>query len=275
MEMQDISKIVEDIFSDKNVVVITGAGVSVASGIRPFRGDGGIYEEDKTAPHMLSLSEFYFNPDEFYEFYKNNMMMDGYEPNIIHKTLARLEKLGLIKGIVTQNIDGLHQKAGSENVVELHGTGGSCFCSFCRTIHSMEDYKESDKCRKEGCKGTIRPNIVLYGEAPSSRNRRKAREMVSEADVVIVLGSSLTVGTVTGLIWNDFLNSDTLDKQLYIMNRDKTDMDRCAKVYHGDLVEAFEQINKALDVYAPEENHEAVSEEKAVQKVKTVDENKQ
>lgn len=279
-ELDNLDEVLKDIFSGKDVVVVTGAGVSVPSGIKPFRGEGGLYEEDKDAPDKLSLDYLIHHPEDFYEFYLKNMMMEGYEPNVIHRVLARMEELGLIKGIITQNVDGLHQDAGSKNVVEIHGNGSDCFCMTCRKVHSMDEYKESDRCRrkketlqnipdneKELCPGTIRPSITLYGEEPLPEKIRAASKMLLEADVVLVLGTSLTVGTITGLLWNDFLNKGTLDKGLYILNKDETWMDKYAKVYHGDLEDVFEQIGQVIDQFAGEKSS---NEEKAIQKVKTM-----
>ena len=135
-----LDQMLKSIFSGARVVVLTGAGVSTASGISDFRGENGLYTSGIDAEEILSRKYFRENPELFYQFYTQNMMIEGYEPNLIHQTLAALEKAGYIDGIITQNIDKLHQKAGSKNVVEIHGDGSKYYCTKCEKEYSGEEY---------------------------------------------------------------------------------------------------------------------------------------
>ena len=258
-----MEKLLKDLFSDKKVVVITGAGISTLSGIRPFRGNNGLYTEknekyDKDPMYYLSRPCLDMEPDVFYEFYKENMMLVDYEPNIVHNVLSELEKRGLIEGIITQNIDRLHQDAGSENVIDIHGNGTRFYCTVCGEEHTADEYKESCSCHK--CGELVRPDIVLYGEGYGKGKIEKCYELINQADVVLVLGSSLTVSTATGLL-NQFIKiNEILPKRfyllehgpkktnysVYIVNAEKTPYDQYGERYE-DLKEVFERIQEELD----------------------------
>lgn len=252
-----MEKLLKDLFSDKKVVVITGAGISTLSGIRPFRGNNGLYTEknekyDKDPMYYLSRPCLDMEPDVFYEFYKENMMLGDYEPNIVHNVLSELEKRGLIEGIITQNIDRLHQDSGSENVIDIHGNGNRFYCTGCGEEHTAEDYKESCTCHE--CGELVRPDIVLYGEGYAEGRIEKCYDLINQADVVLVLGSSLTVSTATGLL-SYFISMKkmlpktfevNLNNSIYIVNSESTPYDRYGERY-DDLRKVFERIQEELE----------------------------
>ena len=253
--------LIEDLFSEKNVVVITGAGISTASGIPDFRSKDGLYNNPNEEfynkyPHlrkypiefMLSHACLEKYPDAFYDFYKmNKVLSDEIKPNINHKVLADLEKEGFISGIITQNIDNLHQNAGSQNVVTIHGTN-RFYCTDCKTEYSKEHYiNKGYHCTCEGCKGIIRPAITLYQEGYNRDDYNKCFEMIYNADVIITAGTSLTVSTVTRFI-ELFTHGDNPDKHLYILNNQPTPYDSYSygQRYNVDLPTAFEEIGNIL-----------------------------
>ena len=239
-----MNKIVEVLNSDKKVLVITGAGISTLSGIPDFRGKGGLYTKGENAEYMLSRTCFDREQEKFYEFYKNNMMLENFDCNIIHNVLAELEEKGKIIGVITQNIDNLHQRAGSQNVVDIHGNGDRYYCTECGKEYTAEQYKnDGNKCE---CKGIIRPDIVLYEEGYDPQKYRQCLEMLKEADVVLVLGSSLTVSTVSNFIVRFLMNG--IRKELYIANNQPTPFDRyCSqKRYSEDLGKLFEEIKEEV-----------------------------
>lgn len=275
-----MKKLIEDLFSGKNVVVITGAGISTASGIPDFRSEDGLYNNPneefyKKYPYlrkmpiefMLSRTCLLGYPEAFYDFYKiNKVLSSDIKPNINHTVLAELEKEGYISGIITQNIDNLHQEAGSENVITIHGSN-RFYCQDCETEYSKEHYmNEGFKCTCPDCKGNIRPAIVLYGEGYNKSDYFKCLELINNADVVIAAGTSLTVSTVTRFI-DLFIHGDNPDKHLYILNNQPTQYDSYSygERYNVDLPTTFEEIKKVLD---DKKNAKTNSEEKVIKKVK-------
>lgn len=245
-----MERLINDIFSDKKVVVITGAGISTLSGARDFRGANGIYTASPTITRLaLTRTNFRVNPEEFYEFYINNMMFDNLEPNIIHKVLKDLEDSGYINGIITQNIDMLHQKAGSNRVVNLHGDGDKFYCEKCYAEYNSDDYRNNKgKCTCGCCNGFVRPDIVLYGEELDHRRRHDAIRLVNSAEVLLVLGSSLTVSDIQELL-KLYTHADDPDKPLYIVNDQRTDFDSYAMMYgakYNDLEEVFVRLEQEI-----------------------------
>ena len=238
-----MKQLIDAIFSEKRVVVITGAGISTLSGIPDFRGNNGLYTKDDNVEYMLSKSCLIEEPDRFYEFYKKNILVDNIKPNIIHDTLTKLESLGLIDGIITQNIDNLHEKSGSKNVVDLHGNGERFYCKKCNKKVSIEDYKKDYKCL---CGGVIRPDIVLYDEFVKSVDHSKSLEMIHNADYLVILGSSLLVNTVGRLI-DAFIRKNGYDNNIFIVNNKETPYDYCAKRYEEDLGIVLKKINNEID----------------------------
>lgn len=239
-----MNELIDVIFSGKNIVVITGAGISTLSGIPDFRGKNGIYKKDENVEYKLSKKYFLNNPKEFYDFYKENMMITDVKPNIIHDTLVKLENKNYISCIITQNIDNLHQEAGSKNVIDLHGNGKRFYCCDCGKEFDMNYYlNKGFEC--DNCDGVVRPDIVLYGENLKTSVLTSAVEKIESADIVIVLGSSLVVSTVAGLL-KDYLISkkifDSKNTSLYIVNNQSTQFDGYAKRCGEDLELVFKEI---------------------------------
>ena len=186
----------------KIMVFFGGAGVSTDSGIPDFRGNGGLYDsEEESNEYYLSRECLMREPDKFFQFFRNNMVFQNAEPNDAHFAIARLEERGLIKAVITQNIDGLHQKAGSQRVIELHGTANRYYCTRCGKVYSDEVLSAQDYIpRCEVCSSLVRPDVTLYGESLDGFNYADAEEEISRADVLIVGGSSLVVNPAASLI---------------------------------------------------------------------------
>lgn len=188
------------ILESDNIVFFGGAGVSTESGIPDFRSKDGLYNQhdvqfDQYSPeYLLSRDCLYQHPKVFYEFYKQKMDTRRIEPNVSHKVLAKMEELGKLKAIVTQNIDGLHQKAGSKNVFEIHGTTQRNYCSRCQKAYDPEFlFEVTESIPRCECGGLIRPDVTLYGESLPSHAVNSAIEAISNADCLIIGGTSLQV----------------------------------------------------------------------------------
>ena len=196
-KLNELRQIIED--SD-NIVFFGGAGVSTESGIPDFRSVDGLYNQ--YPPETIISHSFYRrNPEEFYRFYKDKMIFADAKPNKAHIKLAELEKQGKLKAVITQNIDGLHQMAGSRNVIELHGSVHRNYCEKCHAFYDLDYIVNSDgvpKCEK--CGGTVKPDVVLYEEALDEDNMSRALQYISEADTMIIGGTSLVVYPAAGLI---------------------------------------------------------------------------
>lgn len=235
---KEISKLNFIINNSKNIVFLGGAGVSTESGIPDFRGKDGLYNQkyDYSPEYMLSIDCFLNDPELFYKFYFDKMIYDDVKPNIIHYKLADLEKRGILSSVITQNIDGLHQMAGSKNVLELHGNVYSFHCMKCNKKYNLQNINRSDipKC---SCGGILKPDIVLYGEMMDENVSRKAIYEVSKADTLIVGGTSLLVNTASSLL--NYFNGDNL----VIINLDKTPFDfRANIVIHEKLGNVLKKI---------------------------------
>ncbi|MDD5921729.1 MAG: NAD-dependent protein deacylase [Eubacteriales bacterium] len=200
-----LKKLVED--SD-NIVFFGGAGVSTESGIPDFRSEKGLYHAKQTygyPPETMLSHTFYVNHTEmFFKYYKENLIHTEAEPNAAHRALAKLEKAGKLKGIVTQNIDGLHQKAGSQKVYEVHGTIMTNHCEKCGKPYGLDYVVDEKNCRngvpKCSCGGTVKPDVVLYEEMLPEDTVAKAVKAISEADLLIIGGTSLNVYPAAGFI---------------------------------------------------------------------------
>ncbi len=206
----------------KHIVFFTGAGVSTDSGIPDFRSTNGLYNQTYKYPpeEIISHSFFEENPEEFFRFYKDRMLYLDAQPNEVHRFIAECEKKGKSLGVVTQNIDGLHQKAGSKHVYELHGSVLRNYCMDCSTFYSAEYIKNSEgipRCQK--CGGIIKPDVVLYEEGLSQAVVEGAVAAIQSADVMIVLGTSLVVYPAAGLI--RYFSG----RHLVLINRDATPYD--------------------------------------------------
>lgn len=198
----DVERVKEILLSSEHAVFFGGAGVSTDSGIPDFRGNGGLYDsEEESNEYYLSGECLMREPDKFFQFFRNNMVFQNAEPNDAHFAIARLEERGLIKAVITQNIDGLHQKAGSQRVIELHGTANRYYCTRCGKVYSDEVLSAQDYIpRCEVCSSLVRPDVTLYGESLDGFNYADAEEEISQADVLIVGGSSLVVNPAASLI---------------------------------------------------------------------------
>ena len=237
--MTKIEKLRKWVEESKRIVFFGGAGVSTESGIPDFRSVDGLYNQKFEYPpeEIISHSFFERNPEYFFRFYREKMLPLGFEPNITHKVLARWEEEGKLAAVVTQNIDGLHQKAGSKTVYELHGSVLRNYCMRCGKFHSAEFVKNCDGVPKCACGGTVKPDVVLYEEGLNGATIEKAIDAIYNADLLIVGGTSLTVYPAAGLIRYYRGN------RLVLINRDETPYDRQADlVFHDSLGEIFRQL---------------------------------
>ena len=235
---KDITKLNNIIDNSKGIVFLGGAGVSTESGIPDFRSKDGIYNQKyKYDPeYMLSISCFLDKPEIFYKFYFDKMIYENIKPNITHFKLAELESRGILKAVITQNIDGLHQMAGSKNVVELHGNVYSFHCFRCNKKYNLKDIKRKGIPRCV-CGGILKPDIILYGEMLDVDVSNKAIYEISKADTLIIGGTSLKVNTASSLI--RFFKGNNL----VIINNEKTAYDNRANlVLHKKLGEVFKNI---------------------------------
>lgn len=201
--LQDkVEKLRQWIDQSDNIVFFGGAGVSTESGIPDFRSVDGLYSQKYDYPPetILSHSFFMHKTEQFYDFYRDKMLYEDIKPNITHTKLAELEKQGKMKAVVTQNIDGLHQEAGSKNVFELHGSVLRNYCMKCHTFYSANKIKESEKIPYCSCGGIIKPDVVLYEEGLNDTIVSKSINSILKAEILIVGGTSLTVHPAAGLI---------------------------------------------------------------------------
>ena len=207
-----------------NIVFFGGAGVSTESKIPDFRSTDGLYNQQYAYPPETILSHTFYmkKTEEFYRFYRNKMLFPDAEPNRAHKALAKLEAEGRLKAVVTQNIDGLHQKAGSKEVLELHGSVLRNYCQRCGKFHGIEAILHSSGVPKCECGGTIKPDVVLYEEGLDQHTIQRSIYRISNADVLIIGGTSLTVYPAAGLI--DYYNGN----KLVLINKSVTPMDNRA-----------------------------------------------
>lgn len=202
MLTKKVLKLKQWISESENIVFFGGAGVSTESGIPDFRSADGLYYLKYEYPPETILSHSFFmkNTREFYNFYKDKMIYDNVKPNITHLRLADLEEKGRLKAVITQNIDGLHQEAGSKNVLELHGSILRNYCMDCSQFYSIAYIQEAKEIPRCKCGGIIKPDVVLYEEALDDNTVTKAIQSISSADVLIIGGTSLSVYPASGLI---------------------------------------------------------------------------
>lgn len=219
--MEAREQLAEWISGSGNIVFFGGAGVSTESNIPDFRSVDGLYNQEYDYPPETILSHTFFmrKTDEFYRFYRNKMLFPDAEPNNAHIALANLEKQGKLKAVITQNIDGLHQKAGSREVLELHGSVLRNYCMDCRHAYSLEDIINQEGIPRCECGGIIKPDVVLYEEGLDSATMEKSVSYIRNADMLIIGGTSLAVYPAAGLI--DYYRGN----KLVLINRDKTSRD--------------------------------------------------
>ena len=199
---EKILKLKQWIDSSDNVVFFGGAGFSTESGIPDFRSVDGLYNQKWKYPPETILSHSFFvrYPEEYYRFHREKLVVDGVKPNAAHLKLAELEKIGKLRAVVTQNIDGLHQAAGSKNVLELHGSILRSYCSVCGKPYPADKMNHGEGVPHCTCGGVIRPDIVLYEEPLDEKVVTEAVRVISEAEVLIIGGTSLNVYPAAGLI---------------------------------------------------------------------------
>lgn len=234
-----IAKLQHIIDNSRNIVFFGGAGVSTESGIPDFRSTDGLYNQKYKFPPEIILSHgFFMNSTEaFYDFYRDKMLALDAQPNNAHKWLAQREEKGKLSAVITQNIDGLHQMAGSRRVYELHGTVHSNRCLRCGRFYTAEDILNSTGIAKCHCGGTIKPKVVLYDEDLDMDIYNRAVRAISIADTMIVAGTSLTVYPAAGLV-RYFEGSN-----LVLINRDSTTLDSEADlVIHGSVGQVLSRI---------------------------------
>lgn len=234
--IQQLKKWIDE---SNNIVFFGGAGVSTESGIPDFRSVDGLYNQKWRYPPETILSRSFFDrdPEEYYRFHREKLVIENVKPNAAHIRLAQLEQEGKLKAVVTQNIDGLHQAAGSKNVLELHGSILRAYCSKCRKIYPAELINYGHGVPRCGCGGVIRPDIVLYEEPLDESVLTAAIECIRKADVLIVGGTSLNVYPAAGLI-NYYKGN-----KLALVNLSETPYDSYADlVIHEKIGQVFSQL---------------------------------
>ena len=222
-----------------NIVFFGGAGVSTESGIPDFRSVDGLYSQKFEYPPETIISHSFYQrrPEYFFHFYREKMLPLGFSPNITHKVLARWEEEGRLTAVITQNIDGLHQLAGSKNVCELHGSVLRNYCTRCGKFHTATFIKESRGVPRCDCGGIVKPDVVLYEESLDSQTIEKSIAAIASADLLIVGGTSLTVYPAAGLLHY------YRGKRLVLINRDETPFDDQADlVFHDSLGNVFSKL---------------------------------
>ena len=235
--MEEIRKFQQMIDESRNIVFFGGAGVSTESNIPDFRSEDGLYNMKYKYPPETIISHTFFlrNPEEFYRFYKDRMLCLDAEPNPAHRKLAELEQEGKLSAVVTQNIDGLHQKAGSRKVYELHGSIHRNYCMECGKFYDAEYVKNSEGIPRCSCGGVIKPDVVLYEEGLDQGVLNRAVRYIRQADMLIVGGTSLVVYPAAGLV------DDYQGNRLVLINKSVTPLDsRADLVINGSIGDALE-----------------------------------
>ena len=237
--MNKLQTLCQWVRESKRIVFFGGAGVSTESGIPDFRSVDGLYSQkfDYPPERIISHSFYEKRPEYFFRFYREKMLPLGFVPNITHKTLARWEQEGKLLGVVTQNIDGLHQKAGSKRVYELHGSVLRNYCVRCGAFHTAEFVKNAPSIPLCRCGGIVKPDVVLYEESLNFDTIEQSVDAISRADLLIVAGTSLTVYPAAGLV--EYYRG----RRMVLINRDETPYDsRADLVFHDSLGKIFEQL---------------------------------
>lgn len=230
MNEEKIKQFKKWVDNSDNIVFFGGAGVSTESGIPDFRSVDGLYNQSYDYPPETILSHTFYmrKPEEFFRFYRNKMLFPDATPSTTHIKLAELEQRGKLKGVITQNIDGLHQKAGSRHVIELHGSVLRNYCERCGEFYGLEAIINSEGIPTCKCGGRIKPDVVLYEEGLDENNINEAVRLIKEADVLIVGGTSLGVYPAAGLI--DYYRND----KLVLINKSSTPYDGRANLLIQD-----------------------------------------
>jgi len=227
-----VKKLKELVDGSENIVFFGGAGVSTESGIPDFRSTGGLYHQEWNYPPETILSHTFYesNPEEFFRFYRAKMLAPDAKPNAAHKKLAQWEAEGKLKAVITQNIDGLHQAAGSKRVLELHGSVHRNYCQRCGKFYDLNVVLSGEGIPRCTCGGTVKPDVVLYEEGLDSRILNESIRAISEADILIIGGTSLNVYPAAGLI--DYYQGH----KLVLINRSAVSRDLAADLVITDPI---------------------------------------
>ncbi len=248
MDKKAIDQVAGVLANSRNTIVVTGAGISTEAGIPDFRGPDGIYRKlgENMVMNIININAFNRDPEGFYEFYRQHFVFPPAEPGKAHQVLADMEKKGRVNGIVTQNIDSLHEKAGSRKVVAIHGTADRYVCRNrrCQGVYGDEYVKSCTDVvpRCEKCGSVLKPDVVLFGE--NIKNYVEARDMILGSQVLMVIGSSLTVYPLAGFV-KEF---STFYRDLIIINKGRTQLDHAAlvKIDGGHTGDTLEEINRLM-----------------------------
>ena len=239
--MNPLTSIIKE---SKRIVFFGGAGTSTESGIPDFRSQDGLYHQQYAWPPEEILSHTFFmrRPEEFYRFYRDKMSFPGAMPNACHKALARLEEMGKLTAVITQNIDGLHQTAGSQNVLELHGSIHRNHCMRCGRFFTFEDIMAKEGVPRCDCGGIIKPDVVLYEESLDGDTIEKAVTAIEQADTLIIGGTSLVVYPAAGMV--HYFRG----QHLVQINRDETSADRyCELSIHDSIGKVMQEVMDELE----------------------------
>ena len=237
--MEQLETLKQWVSESNHIVFFGGAGVSTESGIPDFRSVDGLYSQKFDYPPETIISHTFYErkPEYFFRFYREKMLPLGFEPNITHKVLAQWEQEGKLSAVVTQNIDGLHQKAGSKRVYELHGSVLRNYCTRCRKFYPAEYIRDCGGVPRCTCGGIVKPDVVLYEESLDQECIEKSVRAIRDADLLIVAGTSLTVYPAAGLI--DYYQGN----RLVLINRDATPYDnRADLIFHESLGGIFSKL---------------------------------
>ena len=228
-QYEELNQIIKE---SEHIVFFGGAGVSTESGVPDFRSVDGLYNQKYDYPPETILSHTFFmrKTEEFYKFYRDKLLIHNIEPNKAHLSLAKMEKLGILKAVVTQNIDGLHQKAGSKAVYELHGSVHRNYCMKCGKFYDLEQVENNELVPRCKCGGIIKPDVVLYEEGLDDKTVTGAINHIANADTLIIGGTSLAVYPAAGLI--RYFNG----KNLVLINKQKTPMDENCSLVINDSI---------------------------------------
>lgn len=241
--MNKVEQLTNIVKNSKYLVFFGGAGVSTESGLKDFRSKDGLYHEKYSYPPEEILSHHFFitHTEEFYKFYREKLNSLNYQPNITHQVLTKLEEKGILKSIITQNIDGFHQMAGSKNVLELHGSVLRNYCIKCHKFYDAKDIFSTVEIPKCNCGGIIKPDVVLYEEVLNEEVVTKAIKEISKADTIIIGGTSLNVYPAAGLL--KFFQG----KHMILINKEKTPYDKkCDLTIYKSIGEVMKDMYNKL-----------------------------